>query len=201
MNRLPINRCISEGLKFLVVLGVICVPVLRAQETPNPRLPAPPPLRVIPRQDRAQLGAAKDVKARLRKTIELAQIHLQHAEQFTAEQRFEEALTELGGYAGLIEDALHFIGEMNHERVRTRDLYRHLELNLRADGPRLTSMRRVTPLEYAIRIKELEDFARDGRAEALDSFYTDTILRDGNKKKSDDEKPKPSGTRPESKQP
>jgi hypothetical protein len=201
MNRRPINRCVSEGLKFLVVLGVICVPVLRAQETRNPQLPAPPPLRVIPKQDRVQLTEAKDAKARLRKTVELAQIHLQHAEQFTAEQKFEEALTELGGYAGLIEGALHFIGEMNHERTRTRDLYKQLELYLRADGPRLTSMRRVTPLEYAIRIKEVEDFARDGRAEALDSFYSDTVLRDGNKKKPDDEKPKPSGTKPVRKQP
>ena len=174
------------------------MPALRGQQTPTEQLPAPPPLRVIPKPERAQLTEAKDAKLRLRRTIALVQVHLQHAEQFTAEQKFTEALTELGVYAGLIEDALNFIGQMNRDRTGTRDLYKHLELDLRADGPRLTSLRRITPLEYAIRIKEIEDFARDGRAEALESFYGHGVVHDDNRKTTEPEKPK---TKPEEKQP
>jgi len=200
MNPRSINRCISEGLRLLVVLGAICVPALHGQEPRAPQMPAPPPLKVIPKDERAQLTDAKDAKARLRKTVELAEIHLQHAEALTSQEKYEEVLIELGGYLALIDDALKFLGQMNRDSTKTRDLYKHLEIDLRGDGPRLTSMRRITPLEYAIRIKEIEDFARDSRTEALDSFYGHTVVREG-KKKAADEKPKNPPNKPESKQP
>jgi len=197
MNARSINRSISEGLKLLVILGAISVTALHGQEPRVKQLPAPPPLKVISKDERAQLTDAKDAKTRLRKTVELAEIHLQRAEALTSQEKYEEVLIELGGYLALIDDALKFLGQMNRDSTRTRDLYKHLEIDLRGDGPRLTSMRRITPLEYAIRIKEIEDFARDGRTEALDSFYGHTVIRDG-KKKARDEKPP---TKPETKQP
>jgi hypothetical protein len=43
-------------------------------------------------------------------------------------------------------------------------------------------MRRNTPLEYAVWIKEIEEFARNGRTEALNSFYGHTVVRDGQQK-------------------
>jgi hypothetical protein len=190
------NRCECALLLF-IMLGVISVPVIRGQDPHTDQLPAPPPLRVIPKTEKEQLLEAKDPKLRVRKTIVLVQTHLQHAEQFTTAQKYTEALTELGVYAALIEDALKFVGQMNRDRTGTRDLYKSLELDLREDGPRLTSMRRITPLEYAIRIKEIEDLARDGRAEALDSFYGHTVIHDGRKKPEGEEKP----TKPEDKQP
>jgi hypothetical protein len=200
MNPRSINRCISEGLKLLVVWGAICVPALQGQEPRVKQLPAPPPLKVISKDERAQLTDAKDAKTRLRKTVELAEIHLQHAEALTSQEKYEEVLIELGGYLALIDDALKFLGQMNRDSTKTRDLYKHLEIDLRGDGPRLTSMRRITPLEYAVRIKEIEDFARDGRTEALNSFYGHTVVRDG-KKKAADEKPKNPAIKPERKQP
>jgi hypothetical protein len=65
-----------------------------------------------------------------------------------------------------------------------------LELSLRAHGPRLSIIRRSTPSEYAVWIKEIEDFARKGRTEALNSFYGHTVLKDG-PQKSTDPKDKP----------
>lgn len=195
MNFPSINHGISESLKLLVVLGAICVPVLRAQETRNPQMPAPPPLKVVLKDDRAQLNETKDAKDRLRKTIELAEIHLQHAEALTSQQKYEGVLFELGAYLALVDDALKFLGQMNHDRGRTRDLYKRLEIDLRGDGPRLTAMRRITPLEFAIRVKEIEDFAREGRTEALNSFYGHTVVRE--KKKADDAKPAKDSAKPE----
>jgi hypothetical protein len=56
---------------------------------------------------------------------------------------------------------------------------------LRAHGPRLNAVRRVTPAEYSVWIKEVENFARDSRTEALNSFYGNTVIRDGSKKTAD----------------
>ena len=51
-------------------------------------------------------------------------------------------------------------------------------------------MRRATPLEYATRIKEVEDFARDGRTEALNAFYGHTVVRERPKTPPEDSKTK-----------
>jgi len=76
---------------------------------------------------------------------------------------------------------LNYLNPMVREKDKTRDLYKRLELALRAHGPRLTAIRRSTPLEYAVWVKELEEFARKGRTEALNSFYGHTVFREPKK--------------------
>ena len=96
-------------------------------------------------------------------------------------------------YHALIENALQFLSTFKRDSNKTRDLYKRLELALRADGPRLTAMRRITPLEFAVWIKQVEDFARDGRPEALNSFYGHTVVREPKSRKGS-EKPKETPT-------
>ena len=131
----------------------------------------------------------KDSSRRLKLTIEFATAHLGVAEQHTAQGNFEAAQTEVGMYYALIENVRTFMSTLKRDSNKTRDLYKKLELALRAHGPRLTAMRRITPLEFAVWIKHVEDFARDGRTEALNSFYGHTVVRDQKPDKSN-EKPK-----------
>ena len=76
-----------------------------AQQPRSPQLPAPPPMRFVSRAEREQLNAARDPKARVRTTIDLAGDHLTHAEYYTSEKKFVQASEELGGYLGLIDNA------------------------------------------------------------------------------------------------
>jgi hypothetical protein len=103
------------------------------------------------------------------------------AEKYTSENNYEAASVEVGIYHALIEDALAYLGALKRDSNKTRDLYKRLELSLRADGPRLTSIRRVTPIEFAVWIKQAEDFARQGRTEALNSFFGHTVVREPDK--------------------
>jgi hypothetical protein len=50
-------------------------------------------------------------------------------------------------------------------------------------------MRRITPLEFAVWIKKVEDFARAGRTEALNSFYGHTVVREPQKEKAEEKLP------------
>ncbi len=159
---------------ILLCVGPMCAP---AQEPRAPQMPAPPPMRVVTRLEREQLNAARDAKARVRTTIELAADHLTSAENFTTEKKFVPASEELGGYLGLIDDAVEFIGGLARERSSTRDLYRHLDIALRAHIPRIAVMRRSTPAEYAANLKAVEEYARNTRADVLESFYGHTVLR------------------------
>lgn len=176
-------------LLALVLLSPGSVALGQGARQPD-QMPAPPPLRTIPPAERAQLNEARDPKMRMRSTLDLANLHLQRAEKAATEQQFDASLMELGNYLALIEDGFRFLAGLNSERGKNRDHYKHLELALRAHGPRLTAMRRITPLEYATRIKEVETFAREGRTDALNAFYGHTVVRDGRKKQDDENKEK-----------
>jgi hypothetical protein len=165
---------ITQALFF----ALACAPVVLGQDPQITQLNAPPPIKAIPKEERAQLEDAKDPKNRLKITIDLSDTHLGLAEKYTAQPNYEAASREVGMYHALVENALTFLASLKRESNKTRDLYKRLEMALRADGPRLTSMRRTTPLEFAVRIKEVEDFAREGRTEALNSFYGHTVVRD-----------------------
>jgi len=176
-----------------LLLVLACVQAVNAQEgQPSPQpsptpLTAPPPFKMIVKEERDQIEQTQDSSRRLKLTITFAGAHLTAAEQHTARENYEAASVEVGMYHALIENALKFLSTFKRDSNKTRDLYKRLELALRADGPRLTAMRRNTPLEFAVWIKHVEDFARDGRTEALNSFYGHTVVRE---QKTTDDKPK-----------
>jgi hypothetical protein len=127
------------------------------------------------------------MKARLRTTIELAELHLTRAEGATTGKDFNSASEELGRYLGLIDDVRQVLRVLNRDKNSTRDLYRRFDISLRAHVPRLAVMRRTTPADYAGHIRTAEEFARDARTEALDSFYGHSVLREGAEEKKPDE--------------
>lgn len=148
-------------------------------------------MRFVARDDRTQITSSKDPKNRVKLTIELADARLTHMEALTSHKKFEDAAEILGNYIGLIEDAMRFIGEMPRDKNSTRDLYRRLDIALRAQIPRLAVMRRDTPSDYAIHLKSAEEYARNTRSEALESFYGHTVLREPPDRKADANKATP----------
>jgi hypothetical protein len=192
----------------VLLLAFVFLPAVQAQDsqpqaTPQPTpLTAPPPFKMIVKEEREALeAAANDPSKRLKLTISFAEGHLLRAEQHTSRENYEAASSEVGMYHALIENALQFLSTFKRDSNKTRDLYKRLELALRADGPRLTAMRRTTPLEFAVWIKKVEDFAREGRTEALNSFYGHTVVREPQKPDKDNDKPKETPTPEKSNQP
>ena len=141
-------------------------------------MPAPPPMRFVSRTERSQLDASKDAKSRLRSTIKLAEERLLRAENLTNQKAFDEASAEIGGYLGLIGDLRAFILTLDKDKGSTRDVYKHMEISVRPHIPRLAVMRRSTPAWYSLHIRDAEDYIKETRAEALDSFYGHSVLRE-----------------------
>ena len=177
------------------VLTLVIAAFLSSASAQDPRPPddtAPPPLRTISREERALINAKRDSKDRIKLTLELATAHLTTTENETRRQDYEKASAAAGRYWALIEDAFIFLKPMKSDSNKTRDLYKRVELSLRAHGPRLATIRRTTPIEYSVWIKEIEDLARKGRTEALNSFYGHTVVRDRQTESSrKEDKPKP----------
>ncbi|MCM3902335.1 MAG: hypothetical protein ND866_11560, partial [Pyrinomonadaceae bacterium] len=80
---------LSVGKLALLCL-VINVPGLRAQEPAAQQLTAPPPLKIVSREERARIDGADDSKGRIRTTIELSELRLAKAEVLTSEHDFED---------------------------------------------------------------------------------------------------------------
>lgn len=189
------NLPVPKNIRFNVITALafvaMTVPGVMGQETPVVQQPsAPPPVKIITREDRARVDGSKDDKARIRITIELAEGYLTEAEARTTQEDYDAASAALGKYRALIEDALNFLRPFARDHNRTRDLYKRLELALRAQGPRLTAIRRTTPLEYAVWVKEQEEFARQGRTDALNSFYGETVVKDPQSRVGNDNRSK-----------
>lgn len=178
-----------NDLKFqaplMVLLALLNATLLYGQDPRPHDQTAPPPLKIITRFERNQLNETRDEKARVKLTIELAETHLTNAENQTTAQQFDGAAAEAGMYWALIEDVFVFLKKIERDNNKKRDLYKRVELALRAHGPRFTSIRRVTPADHAVWIKEIEDLARKGRTEALNSFYGHTVLREPTQKNSE----------------
>ena len=189
MQRIHFQMRRLSFLSLASCLLALCVQTASGQEAPVVQQPtAPPPVKLITKEDRARLDGAKDDKARLRVTIEIAELYLTEAEKSSNGEEFSAASMSLGKYHALIEDALSFLGSRSRDENRTRDLYKRLELSLRSHGPRLVAIRRITPLEYAVWVKQLEEFARKGRTEALNSFYGTTVLKEPQSKAENDKR-------------
>ncbi|HWN08554.1 MAG TPA: hypothetical protein VNO50_04660 [Pyrinomonadaceae bacterium] len=171
---------IQPPQRFLVTVLVIALAgsVVSSQQPQTQDVPAPPPVKVISTLDREQLNAAKDPKARVKISISLAEAHLAKAEALTAERSFDSALGEAARYWAIMENAFAYLRALKTGNSKNRDLYKRLELALRSHGPRLTGLRRTAPSEFAIWLKEIEENARNGRTEALNSFYGDNVVRD-----------------------
>ncbi len=139
---------------------------------------APPPLRLVSRVERSQLSQENDAKKHLKLNVELASQRLVRAEELVAVKRFEAVTDELASYQTILEEAFNFMQSRGRIDNKTRDLYKYLELQMRAHGPRLEAIRRLTPVEYAGYVRAVYEFTRDARTEALNSFYGDTVIKD-----------------------
>lgn len=176
-------------LNLFLLAAVIAVPSL-AQEPHSKPEQAPPPMKTITRAERTEIDTAGGSKERVKVTLVFAETQLASAEQRSAQSDYPAASSAIGRYWALLDDVFGFLKTLKTESTKTRDLYKRVELTLRAHGPRLTAMRRSTPAEYSIWIREVEEFARNGRTEALNSFYGHTVIREPSQKAS----PKPTPT-------
>ena len=165
------------SLCSLLTLTVCLACVAQAQEQ-NPFTSAPPPMKLVSHAERAQLSSARDVKGRTRASIELAEVRLRRAEEFTTALQYDAASSELGCYQALIENTMGYLGELKDDKSKLRDVFKRLELTLRAHGARIEAIRRVTPAEYGVNLKVITDYTRTARTEALNAFFGDTVVRE-----------------------
>src|ERR1043165_7363624 len=109
------TRETQRKLVFPALLLVLaCVQAINAQDgqsslqtapqpSPTP-LTAPPPFKMIVKEERAQIEETQGASKRLKLTISFAGAHLTAAEQHTTRENYEAASAEVGMYNARVEN-------------------------------------------------------------------------------------------------
>lgn len=136
-----------------------------------------PPLRYVPDDVRRQLDAeARDVKARTKLSLQLAEDRLARATAASDADRFEDCTNELGVYEAIVADTIRYVQASGRTGNKLRDTFKRIELTLRSHVPRIETLRRGLPAAHAVYAKATIEFVRTQRDQALSSFYDDTVV-------------------------
>lgn len=136
-----------------------------------------PPTFVLSKNEGEQLRAKVDAKDRTLLCLQLANSRLQRAEQLTDSSDFFSAMLELANYQAVVTNGIKFLKTSDSKKVREN--MKRLELALRGHVPRIEAIRRSTPFEYAVHVKTILNFSRDTRSQALETFFSDTVVAEG----------------------
>ena len=140
---------------------------------------APPPLRTVTKQEKAQLNEVSDLKIHTKLALELMNSRLSQAEHLTSTADFDGVFNQLGGFHGLLDNTLNFLGTQDSKNGKVLDNYKRLEIGLRAFGPRLEAIRRELPLRYEDYVHKLLQYVRDSRAKAVEPMFGDSVVPTG----------------------
>ena len=137
---------------------------------------APPPVKVIAKDEAAKLAAKTDLKDRTKLSLDLMNLRLTAAEKFSSTGEFENLYRELGYFHALMDDALEYLNLRDNRRGKVLDNFKRLEIALRAMAPRIETIRRELPLRYDPYVRKLMGYLRSVRAQATDSLFGDSVV-------------------------
>jgi hypothetical protein len=175
----------AYGLIILLTLLAVAGVEARAQETSAPQQQreegGPPPMRYLPQDLRGRLDAERDPKARARLGMLIAEECLERAAQFADQDQFVAATGQVGVYEAVVEDTIDYLHKPGRANNKLRDIFKRVEITLRAHVTRLESIRRGLPSQHAVYLHNAIDFVRDHRDKALGAFYDDSVIREPNR--------------------
>ncbi len=138
---------------------------------------APPPIRVLPKDEKEQLDKSKDVGTRTKLALNLMEERLAEAEALNNKQSYDDMFRELGHFHALMDNSLDYLNQNNTGRGKVLDNFKRLEIGLRKFIPRLEAVRRELPLRYEDYVRKLMIRIRDARTKATEPLFGDTVIR------------------------
>ncbi|MEO6655244.1 MAG: hypothetical protein ABIO36_04110 [Pyrinomonadaceae bacterium] len=137
---------------------------------------APPPLKVVSKDERTRLDAQTDIKSRTKLALDLMQTRLTAAEMLTTGEDFDGVFRELGVFQGLMDSGVDYLTKLDTGNGKVLDNFKRLEIAFRGFGPRLEAIRRDMPPRYEDYIVKLMKYLREARIKAIDPQFADTVV-------------------------
>jgi hypothetical protein len=141
---------------------------------------APPPMRILPKDEKERLDKSKDAGSRTKLALNLMEGRLVEAEAHNGRQNFDHMFRELGHFQALMDDSLEYLNRNNTGKGKFLDNFKRFEIGLRKFLPRIEAVRRELPLRYEDYVRTLMIRIRDARTKATEPFFDDTVIRRSN---------------------
>ncbi|HEV7699788.1 MAG TPA: hypothetical protein VGO43_06140, partial [Pyrinomonadaceae bacterium] len=166
-------RLRPRPILFLVWSALLLVTFYSSQVAAqdDDEIDAPPPLKIIPKNDSSQLSAESDAKDRTRLSLTLMDSHVATVERLATGHEFDLAIRELGSFEALMDDSVGYLEQKDSSKGRTLDAFKRLEMGLRSFMPRIETVRRLLPLRFDTYVRRLMKGLRDARAKAVDPMF------------------------------
>jgi len=146
----------------------------------EPKDSAPPPLKILYKEEKIQLDAENDVKKRTKLALLFMEARLKRAEEFNAQDNFNGMFTELGGFHAIVDNTLDFLKRNDNGGGKVLNNFKRIELNLRTFLARLEVIRRELPIKYEFYVRGLIKLVRDARTKAVEPMFDDSVIPNGN---------------------
>jgi hypothetical protein len=174
--KVKIRGVLASYFAFLLLtFAFMLVQPAAAQDDPPDT--APPPLKIVSKDERQKLAAEDDIKDRTNLALQMMNIRLGTAEKHSANKDFDAMFRELGFFHGLVDDSVTFLEKRDAGNKKVLDTFKKLEMGLRGFIPRLETVRRELPLRYEDYVRHLMKFVREARARAIDPMFSDNVVK------------------------
>jgi hypothetical protein len=137
---------------------------------------APPPLKIISKNEQSQLNAETEVKRRTKLSLELMEARLLRAEEYGTKENYGEMFTELGGFHALMDNTIAFLNDSDTNKGKVLNNFKRVELSLRKYVTRLELIRRNLPIKYELYVRKLVKYVREARSKAVEPLFGETVL-------------------------
>jgi hypothetical protein len=171
---------IDSGKSFLPVAFLFFCLFLSAQIVSAQELEAgeiaPPPLKILSKEEKKQLDETPDFKKRTVLALALMEARVKKAAALDAQNDYEQMYQELGAFHALIDYTLNFLYRSNDGNRKNLSNFKRFEIGLRAFPPRIEVIRRELPIKYEFYLRSLLKIIRDTRSKAVEPFFSDSVV-------------------------
>lgn len=164
---------------FLILSSTFCFSTSAFAQQPEVDEIAPPPLKIISKNEKKQLDEIPDVKKRTILALQLMESKLKVIEKLDDQNEFARMYEELGGFHALMDYTLNFLYR-SHDNRKNLSNFKRYEMGLRSFPPRIEIIRRELPVKYEPYLRELLKVIRDTRSKAVEPFFGNTVVPNAN---------------------
>jgi len=169
------NNFRSVHFYFLLFTFYFLLTTLVAAQD-EPKGVAPPPLKILAKEEKSQLEAEIDIKRRTKLSLELMEARLLNAETFGKQEQYREMFTELGSFHALVDNTLTFLESNDTNKGKVLNNFKRVELSLRKYITRLELIRRDLPIKFEFYVRKLVRYVREARTKAVEPLFGETVL-------------------------
>ena len=134
---------------------------------------APPPLKVLSKDEKTALEAETQPKNRTGLTLTLMEARLRSAEKSHSSEDYFAMYKDLGGFQALLDNQLDFLLRNSSTSNKSIVSLKKFEISLHSFAPRIELLRRDVPSEYEPYLESLLKYLSEAREKALEPLFGD----------------------------